>query len=145
MTITDTRIAPTDIRADIRGSGRRPAPFPHYVASSLLIMLREWSFLAFVVAMPTAMYLFISSIYGDAGAGVTVDGRDEQVHRGRHRDDERQERPLAQHDQKAARDVVRERRGTASGPTDVRADVRRSDAGVGDGHEDSFIDVVRLH
>ncbi len=69
MTITDTRIAPTDIRADIRGSGRRPAPFPHYVASSLLIMLREWSFLAFVVAMPTAMYLFISSIYGDAGAG----------------------------------------------------------------------------
>lgn len=31
-------------------------------------MLREWSFLAFVVAMPTAMYLFLASIYGTAGA-----------------------------------------------------------------------------
>ncbi len=49
---------------------RRTHPFAHYLLRSLGIMLREWSFLAFVVAMPTTMYLFFSAMYG----GYATDG-----------------------------------------------------------------------
>jgi len=58
----------------------RPTPKPqlrhfvHYVRQSLLATLREWEFLSFVMAMPTAMYLFFEGIYGsettDGGATV---------------------------------------------------------------------------
>lgn len=52
-------------------SGRR---LIHYVWHSIVSMTREWSFLAFIVALPTTMYLFFANIYGDqaASGGVTV-------------------------------------------------------------------------
>ena len=53
-----------------RTARRRTNPFVHYLLGSLGIMLREWSFLAFVVAMPTTMYLFFSSMFG----GYATDG-----------------------------------------------------------------------
>lgn len=37
----------------------------HYITHSVLLTLKDWSFLAFVIAMPTAMYLFFVGIYGD--------------------------------------------------------------------------------
>ena len=45
-----------------------------YFGRSLALQLRDWAFLLFVVAMPTAIYLFFAGIYGDAEAdgGVTV-------------------------------------------------------------------------
>lgn len=51
-------------------SGRRPSTtsagrFVHYTIQSVLTVLRDWSFLAFIVAMPTTMYLFFAAIYGD--------------------------------------------------------------------------------
>lgn len=50
-------------------------PIPvHYYLHSLAATLRDWSFLAFIVAMPTTMYLFFSAIYGEemTGSGVKV-------------------------------------------------------------------------
>ncbi len=46
----------------------------HFIARSTLLTLRDWSFLAFVIAIPTAMYLFFVGIYGDQidSSGVTV-------------------------------------------------------------------------
>ena len=48
--------------------------FVSYVGHSLAHMIRDWSFLAFIVAMPVTMYLFFSAIYGDqtAEGGQTV-------------------------------------------------------------------------
>ena len=37
----------------------------HYSLHSIALTLRDWAFLAFVVAMPTTMYLFFAGIYGD--------------------------------------------------------------------------------
>lgn len=52
----------------------RPTPavrhVAHYVAHSVLATLRDWAFLAFVVAMPTTMYLFFANIYGDQQSGA---------------------------------------------------------------------------
>lgn len=69
-TITTATTATPSTTAAIR----RTHPFVHYLLGSLGIMLREWSFLAFVVAMPTTMYLFFSSLYGDhtAAGGASV-------------------------------------------------------------------------
>jgi ABC-2 type transport system permease protein len=45
-----------------------------YVGRSLVLQLRDWSFLLFIVAMPTSIYLFFAGIYGDqeADGGVSV-------------------------------------------------------------------------
>lgn len=39
--------------------------FNHYLAHSWLGTMRDWSFLAFIIAMPTSLYLFFSGVYGD--------------------------------------------------------------------------------
>ncbi len=47
----------------------------HFISRSVLLTLRDWSFLAFVISMPTAMYLFFVGIYGDevvSDTGVKV-------------------------------------------------------------------------
>lgn len=48
--------------------------FVHYVRASIAALVREWSFLTFIIALPTVMYLFFSGIYGEqmSGAGVQV-------------------------------------------------------------------------
>ncbi|MGJ3508273.1 ABC transporter permease [Enemella sp. A6] len=68
MSAMDTAI--TRPEAPRRGTN----PFAHYIVQSLLQTLRDWTFIAFVVAMPTTMYLFFSGIYGDqeAAGGVSV-------------------------------------------------------------------------
>lgn len=67
MTTLTTTASSLDVTRTAR---RRANPFVHYLLGSLGIMLREWSFLAFVVAMPTTMYLFFSSMFG----GYATDG-----------------------------------------------------------------------
>lgn len=66
--------AATAQTAAVAAAPRRSNPFVHYTLHSLLIMMRDWTFLAFVVAMPTTMYLFFASIYGDlpTAGGVSV-------------------------------------------------------------------------
>ena len=51
------------------GSARR---FLHYASQSILIQLRDWAFLGFVIVMPTTIYLFFSSMYGDEGGGSGI-------------------------------------------------------------------------
>lgn len=65
--------------APVPSHGPRRAPgalarLARYTAASIGQMVREWSFIAFIIAMPTTMYLFFSGIYGDqvASGGVTV-------------------------------------------------------------------------
>ncbi|MFT4297555.1 MAG: ABC transporter permease [Micropruina sp.] len=41
--------------------------FLHYTGQSILTQLRDWAFLGFVIVMPTTIYLFFASIYGDEG------------------------------------------------------------------------------
>lgn len=45
----------------------------HYLAQSILIQLRDWAFLGFVIVMPTTIYLFFAGMYGDAGGDSGVD------------------------------------------------------------------------
>ena len=52
------------------GSARR---FLHYAVQSILIQLRDWAFLGFVIVMPTTIYLFFASMYGDEGSGSGID------------------------------------------------------------------------
>lgn len=42
--------------------------FLGYLGRSLAIQLRDWSFLAFIIAMPSTIYLFFATIYGDQTA-----------------------------------------------------------------------------
>ncbi len=58
MTTSTTSVTPATTPARVRHVA-------HYIAHSALLTLREWSFLAFVIAMPTTMYLFFVGIYGD--------------------------------------------------------------------------------
>lgn len=46
----------------------------HYFIHSLAAMLRDWAFMAFIIALPVTMYLFFAGIYGDqeASGGVAV-------------------------------------------------------------------------
>ncbi|MBB1500349.1 ABC transporter permease [Propioniciclava sp. MC1683] len=55
-----------------RGAGVRH--FAHYLLHSWLMTLRDWSFLAFIMAMPVTIYLFFAGIYGDqlSQGGVEV-------------------------------------------------------------------------
>ncbi|HHV20215.1 MAG TPA: ABC transporter permease [Propionibacterium sp.] len=71
-----TPIALTSARtidATTRATPRTPR-FLHYFLHSLGHLVRDWSFLAFLIAMPVTMYLFFSGIYGDqmTEGGVTV-------------------------------------------------------------------------
>ena len=52
------------------GSARR---FLHYAVQSILIQLRDWAFLGFVIVMPPTIYLFFASMYGDEGSGSGID------------------------------------------------------------------------
>ncbi|MDO5684238.1 MAG: ABC transporter permease, partial [Propionibacteriaceae bacterium] len=54
--------------------GWRTPRFLHFVGHSITHLVREWSFLAFLIAMPVTMYLFFSGIYGDqlTSGGVAV-------------------------------------------------------------------------
>ena len=58
-------------RAGSSGSAKR---FFHYASQSILIQLRDWAFLGFVIVMPTTIYLFFASMYGDEGSdsGINV-------------------------------------------------------------------------
>lgn len=53
---------------------RRTPRFVHYFLHSIGHLLRDWAFLAFLIAMPVFMYMLFSGIYGDQVAtdGVTV-------------------------------------------------------------------------
>ena len=64
MTTVATPPHPTDAAAPARHrpSARRLA---HYTLRSVIAVLTDWAFLAFIVAMPTTMYLFFAGIYGD--------------------------------------------------------------------------------
>ena len=75
-----TTLTPESAAAPTEAS-RRPAPgsgrarrLLSYARSSVRRTLTDWSFLAFVIALPTTMYLFFAGIYGDqiAQGGVTV-------------------------------------------------------------------------
>ena len=48
----------------------------HYLGQSLLIQLRDWAFLGFVIVMPTTIYLFFAGIFGsgssDSGPSVAA-------------------------------------------------------------------------
>lgn len=59
--MTSTLAAPAASAHTTTRAGR----FVHYAVQSVLTVLRDWSFLAFIVAMPTTMYLFFAAIYGD--------------------------------------------------------------------------------
>lgn len=65
-------LAPSLTQATRTRSGL--ARLGHYVRASIGTVVREWSFLTFIIALPTVMYLFFSGIYGDqmTGAGVEV-------------------------------------------------------------------------
>lgn len=54
-----------------RGNAQR---LLHYFIHSLAAMLRDWAFMAFIIALPVTMYLFFAGIYGDQeiAGGVTV-------------------------------------------------------------------------
>lgn len=69
-----TAISPDTTLARPTSGRRGTRPFLHYIGQSMLQTLRDWTFIAFVVAMPTTMYLFFAGIYGDqmAGSGVSV-------------------------------------------------------------------------
>ncbi|GAB3624589.1 ABC transporter permease [Mariniluteicoccus endophyticus] len=41
-----------------------PRILAHYTIASLGLVLRDWSFIAFVLAMPVSIYLFFAGIYG---------------------------------------------------------------------------------
>ncbi|MFT3874990.1 MAG: ABC transporter permease [Propioniciclava sp.] len=60
--MTTTTAAPA---ASVRTTTTHAGRFVHYTVQSVLTVLRDWSFLAFIVAMPTTMYLFFAAIYGD--------------------------------------------------------------------------------
>ncbi|MDN5571306.1 MAG: ABC transporter permease [Propionibacteriaceae bacterium] len=75
VTAPSARPLPTIADAATRPAGRRGVRHVgHYIVHSIGFMLRDWSFLAFVVAMPTTMYLFFAGIYGDqtAAGGASV-------------------------------------------------------------------------
>ena len=77
MTTLATDIAPapeTPVRETrSSGSARR---FLHYAVQSILIQLRDWAFLGFVIVMPTTVYLFVAGIFGgqpsDSGPSVAA-------------------------------------------------------------------------
>ncbi len=71
-TITAAVPTPAATLAPARRGGLRH--FAHYILHSWLGTLREWPFLAFVVAMPVTIYLFFAGIYGDqvSQGGVEV-------------------------------------------------------------------------
>ena len=60
---------PTRTRARTASAGHRLA---HFTRASILGVLREWSFLTFIITLPTVMYLFFAGIYGEqmSAAGV---------------------------------------------------------------------------
>lgn len=72
LTMTTTPAASNVALTKTHGSsiGR----FLHYTAQNLILAFKDWSFLAFIVAMPTIMYLFFSNIYGNqiTDTGVKV-------------------------------------------------------------------------
>lgn len=71
-TIATTTLAPTSRTSRSGQAGLRR--FAHYVRASIAALVREWSFLTFIIALPTVMYLFFSGIYGAemSQAGVQV-------------------------------------------------------------------------
>ncbi len=70
-TITLDRPTPTTTPTTSSGSVPRLLA---YVWSSLVRSITDWSFLAFVIAIPVTMYLFFSAVYGAelTDGGVTV-------------------------------------------------------------------------
>ncbi|WP_432559314.1 ABC transporter permease [Granulicoccus sp. GXG6511] len=72
--MTTTALTPgRTTEATARSTSRTPR-FLHYFVHSVSHLVRDWSFLAFLIAMPVTMYLFFSAIYGDqyTEGGVTV-------------------------------------------------------------------------
>lgn len=56
------------------GSRSRASMLVGYLGRSLLVQLRAWPFLVFIIGMPVTLYLFFAGIYGaqEAAGGVTV-------------------------------------------------------------------------
>lgn len=73
MTTLTTPLTTPRLDAHRPGSGSLRC-FAHYVGASIAALVREWSFLTFIIALPTVMYLFFSGIYGAemSQAGVQV-------------------------------------------------------------------------
>jgi ABC-2 type transport system permease protein len=65
-----TASVPEAPRGGSSGSARR---FVHYAVQSILIQLRDWAFLGFVIVMPTAIYLFFAGMYGDQAGDSGID------------------------------------------------------------------------
>lgn len=72
MTAVATPLSPSVTLAPRTRSGL--ARLGHYVRASIGAVVREWSFLTFIIALPTVMYLFFAGIYGQqmTDAGVQV-------------------------------------------------------------------------
>ncbi len=69
---TDIAHTPGTPARDTRGSGAAQR-FLHYTAQSILIQVRDWAFLGFIIAMPTTIYLFFSGVYGGQGTASGVE------------------------------------------------------------------------
>ena len=69
--MTTATLSPTHTVTQPRSSAARTW---HYFIHSLAAMLRDWAFMAFIIALPVTMYLFFAGIYGDqeASGGVAV-------------------------------------------------------------------------
>ena len=76
--MTTATLSPTRPVARSKSSAARTW---HYFVHSLGAMLRDWSFMAFIIALPVTMYLFFAGIYGDQEAfgGVTVEREGDRV------------------------------------------------------------------
>lgn len=70
MTTTITATPSTTREAE---PARRVPRVVHYFLHSLAAMLREWGFLAFIIALPVVMYLLFSSLFGDQTGPGGVD------------------------------------------------------------------------
>lgn len=70
-----TMTAPAPSSPRVGPTGFSVARFGRYYAFSLGTIVRDWSFLVFIIAMPVTMYLFFTSIYGgdaDDPAGAVI-------------------------------------------------------------------------
>lgn len=66
--MTATLMTPTTSASASRRGGKA-ARFVRYFGHSLAQTLRDWAFLVFVIAMPTTLYIFFSSIFGSESDG----------------------------------------------------------------------------
>lgn len=64
-----TTATPTAAIDQRRAEGNSARRFVHYLAASIVTVVTDWAFIGFIIAMPVAVYLFFSGIYGDQQEG----------------------------------------------------------------------------